>query len=84
MKEKMLTSNVIEDIYCVLGKRPVRSVDTDCLFMNGIEYAIADDLSEDHIQYVLSKYSNITIYKRDKLQCIAVFPRDINLLYNGL
>ena len=83
MKEKMLTSSVIEDIYCVLGKRSVRAVDTDCLFMNGIEYAIVDDLSEDHIQYVLSKYSNIAIYKRDKLQCIAVFPRDINLLYNN-
>ena len=83
MKEKMLTSNVIEDIYCVLGKRSVRAVDTDCLFMNGIECTIADDLSEDHIQYILHKYSNVFIYKRDKLQCIAVFPRSLNLIYNN-
>ena len=79
----MLTSKVLESVYTVLGKRSVRAVDTDCLFMNGIEYAIADDLSEDHIQYVLSKYSNIAIYKRDKLQCIAVFPRSLNLIYNN-
>jgi len=81
---KMITSNVIEEVYCVLGKRPVKAVDTDCVLMNGFECSIADDLSEGHIQYVLSKYSNIAIYKRDKLQCIAVFPREINLLYNGL
>ena len=82
MKEKMLTSDVVEEVYIVLGKRPVRSVDTDCLFMNGIEYAIADDLSEDHIQYVLSKYPNVTMYKRDKLQCIAIYPRAVDPVNN--
>ena len=74
MKEKMLTSDVVKQVYDVIAERQVRAIDTDCLFMNGIEYAIADDLSEDHIQYVLSKYPNVTMYKRDKLQCIAVFP----------
>ena len=80
---KMITSNVIKEVYCVLGKRPVKAVDTDCVLMNGIECSIADELPEDHIQYVLSKYSNIAIYKRDKLQCIAVFSRGLNLLYNN-
>ena len=83
MKEKMMTSKVLESVYTVLGKRSVRAVDTDCLFMNGIEFTIADDLSEDHIQYVLSKYDNVFIYKRDKLQCIAVSPRSLNLIYNN-
>ena len=83
MKEKMLIGNVVEEVYTVLGKRPVRAVDTDCLFMNGIEYSIVDELTEDHIQYILHKYSNVFIYKRDNLQCIAIFPRSVNLLYNN-
>ena len=83
MKEKMLTSKVVRLVYDVIAERQVRGVDEDRILMTGIEYAIADDLSEDHIQYVLSKYSNIFIYKRDKIQCIAVFPRSLNLLYNN-
>ena len=84
MKEKMLKSVVVEDTYYVLGKRSVKVVDTDGMFMNGIEYILEGELSEDHIQYVLNTYNNVIIYQRDKIQCIAVFPRSPNLRYNNI
>ncbi len=83
MKEKMLTRNVVEAVYTVLGERQVKAVDMDCCTMNGIEYTIADELAEDYIQYILHKYNNTIVYKRDKVQYIAIFPRSINLLYNN-
>ena len=83
MKEKMLTGNVVDEVYTVLGKRQVKAVDMDCCTMNGIEYTIADELAEDYIQYILHKYNNTIVYKRDTLQCIAVFSRSVNLLYNN-
>ena len=80
----MLTHSVLEEVYTVLGKRQVRAADLDGLLMSGIEYAIADELTEDYIHYFLNRYcDNTLIYKRDTLQCIAIFPRSVNLLYNN-
>ena len=82
MKEKMLTGNVVDEVYTVLGKRQVKAADR-YYEIHGIEYAIADELAEDHIYYVTNKYNNTIVYKRDKVQYIAIFSRSINLLYNN-
>ena len=84
MKEKMLTHSVVEAVYTVLGKRQVKAVDEDLRSMSGIEYTIADDLSNAYKSSVLNTYENVLIYKRDELQCIAVFPRSLNLIYNNI
>ena len=83
MKEKMLTSDVVKLVYDVIAERQVKAIDTDCLLMSALEYTITDRLSQDFIQYILHKYNNTLIYKRDKVQCIAIFPRSVNLLYNN-
>ena len=84
MKEKMLTSNVVKLVYDVIAERSVNAVDTDCMFMSGIEFTITDRLSEDHASYVLNTYNNVAIYKMGKIQCIAIFPKSPNLRYNNI
>ena len=83
MKEKLLTSKVVRLVYNVIAERQVKGVDEDRILMTGIEFTVSDELAEDHIQYVINRYDNVFIYKRDKLQCIAVFPRSLNLIYNN-
>lgn len=73
MKEKMLTRDVVKAVYTVIGERQAKAVDLGYCTMNGIEFAITDRLSEDHVSYILNTYNNVLIYKRDKIQCIAVF-----------
>ena len=82
MKEKMLTSDFVKQVYDVIAERQVRAIDTDCLLMNGIEYTITDNLSGDHVSYVLSKYPNVLIYTRDKIQRIAIYPRAVDPVNN--
>ena len=84
MKEKMLTSDVVKLVYDVIAERRVKAIDADCLLMSALEYTITDRLSEEHVTYVMNTYKNALIYKRDKIQCVAVFPRSLNLLYSTL
>ena len=80
----MLTTGECKELYTVIGERLVKAVDEDLQTMIGIEYAIVDDLSERYKSYVLQTNENVLIYKRDTLQCIAVFPRSLNLIYSTL
>ena len=78
----MMTTKECRALYTVLSERQVKAVDEDLRVMSGIEYDIADDISDEYKSYIVHTYKNVLIYKQYKSQCIAVFPRRLKLLYN--